>query len=164
MQKDNFILSLMESQSAFKNFQFLIALTSLQILRIKSWERSSSKSRYPNAPTPEPILQALEKATALGLGFISCGFTLAVVKQGMCFRHPYRNNQMTIGNDPQRITWGKSICICSSSKCSQLWDGMAWKQTKQTRPLPGTEILCMCCYLQCMPRHSWAPEPSWRAN
>lgn len=36
-------------------------------------------------------------------------------------------------------------------------------KTKNTH-LPGTEILCMCCCLQCMPRHSWAPEPTWRDN
>lgn len=41
---------------------------------------------------------------------------------------------------------------------------MQIKTNKQTKNLPGTEILCMCCCLQCMPRHSWAPEPTWRAN
>lgn len=38
------------------------------------------------------------------------------------------------------------------------------KSKAKQKNLPGTEILCMCCYLQCMPRHSWAPEPTWRAN
>lgn len=38
------------------------------------------------------------------------------------------------------------------------------QKQSETKNLPGTEILCMCCHLQCMPRHSWAPEPTWQAN
>lgn len=103
------------------------------------------------------------KPAALGLVFTSWFYSCSGKTGGVPFRHPFRNNQMTIGNNPHKIAWGKVSAFVSLSVPNR---EMAWfeKQTKQTRPLPGTEILCMCCYLQCMPRHSWAPEPSWQAN